>query len=218
MLQATTVACSTAFGPARCRNRRFSGLSLSSLAPRCREGGDQGGAAELGGRTAGNPSPGRRRAGMRCSDWKRWPEPIRGQRSRSWVQRPTPHPCPSPYRRGVPSRFWRPCGDRARTYPLPPNLPYAPPHLIPEGQPSGGMSFGGVRCGACGRGLRLAPGRLREPPWGQYDPCARSSLDEAAAPAAATARGRDNPLRGTGIREPRGSARHRLRRSAARGP
>ena len=34
-------------------------------------------------------------------------------------------------------------------------------------------------CGACGRGLRLAPGRLREPTWGHYDPCARSSLDRA---------------------------------------
>ena len=29
-------------------------------------------------------------------------------------------------------------------YPLPPNLPYNPPHPIPEGRPTGGMSFGGM--------------------------------------------------------------------------
>jgi len=32
-------------------------------------------------------------------------------------------------------------------------------------------------CGACASGLvSRAPGRLRDPPWGHYDPCARSSL------------------------------------------
>ena len=32
-------------------------------------------------------------------------------------------------------------------------------------------------CGACACGLvSRSPGRLRDPPWGHYDPCARSSL------------------------------------------
>lgn len=50
-----------------------------------------------------------------------------------------PHPYPSPIReRGSASRLLQ------KTYPRPPNLPYYPLHLIPEGRPSGGMSYGGV--------------------------------------------------------------------------
>ncbi len=45
-------------------------------------------------------------------------------------------------------------------------------------------------CGACGRGLRLAPGRLREPPWGYYGPCARSSLGGGWSKPAATPQAR----------------------------
>ena len=37
-------------------------------------------------------------------------------------------------------------------------------------------------CGACAVGLiSPLPGRLRDPPWGHYGPCARSSLDRVGA-------------------------------------
>jgi len=36
-------------------------------------------------------------------------------------------------------------------------------------------------CGACAMGLiSPLPGRLRDPPWGYYGPCARSSLEGSA--------------------------------------
>jgi len=41
-------------------------------------------------------------------------------------------------------------GDRPQPYPRPPNLPYNPPHPIPEGRPTGGMSFGGVGAAPAG--------------------------------------------------------------------
>ena len=61
--------------------------------------------------------------------------------------------------------------------------PSEPPVYSPASHPRGAAIRRHVvwrgGCGACGRGLRLAPGRLREPTWGHYDPCARSSLDRA---------------------------------------
>ncbi len=96
-------------------------------------------------------------------------------------------------------------GDNRPTYPRPQNLAYHPLAHHPYGAAVRRYARGWVRVGACGRGLRPAPGRLREPTWGHYDPCARSSLDEAAAPAAARDRRGDNPLRGTGFRGLRGA-------------
>src|SRR5437588_9026959 len=47
-----------------------------------------------------------------------------------------------------------------------------------------------VLCGACASGLvSRALGRLRDPPWGHYDPCARSSLTARLTTGHASAAG-----------------------------
>jgi hypothetical protein len=66
---------------------------------------------------------------------------------------------------------------RGKLIPAPFNLPYPPLAHHPYGAAVRRYARGWVRVGACGRGLRPAPGRLREPTWGHYDPCARSSLE-----------------------------------------
>jgi hypothetical protein len=46
-----------------------------------------------------------------------------------------------------------------------------------SGERSRGIRQRECLCGACALGLVTpAPGRLRDPPWGHYDPCARCSL------------------------------------------
>lgn len=49
-------------------------------------------------------------------------------------------------------------GDTPQTYPRPPNLPYDAAHPIPEGRPTGGMSFGGVGAAPAGEGCASLPG------------------------------------------------------------
>lgn len=74
---------------------------------------------------------------------------------------------------------------------------------------------GWVRVGACGRGYAPLPGGFGAPPWGQYDPCARSSLDGRPArrrPARTPAR---PPVEGH-WRRPEREDRQANRRSAAR--
>ena len=107
---------------------------------------------------------------MRCSDWKRQPEPDRAARE-SGAGRPAyTSPLPlSLQERGFAARFRKliPAIGTSRIIPRIPSRGAADRR---HADWRGG-------CGACGRGLRLAPGRLREPTWGHYDPCARSSLD-----------------------------------------
>ena len=63
-------------------------------------------------------------------------------------------------------------------------------------------------------GLQPGPGRLREPTWGYYGPCARSSLAGPAADRKPSERRRDDPMRGTG----EGSGRDRGKVRMKRGP
>jgi len=81
-------------------------------------------------------------------------------------------------------------------------------------QPSGPGVGGGGRakvslCGACGSGLvSRALGRLRDPPWGHYGPCARSSLE--TRPDRRETRGPELRQRSKGVcREPQQGAERR---------
>jgi len=69
--------------------------------------------------------------------------------------------------------------ERLKLIPAPHHPPYPALAHHPNGAAVRRYAGGWVRVGACGRGLRPAPGRLREPPWGHYGPCARSSLGTA---------------------------------------
>ena len=57
-------------------------------------------------------------------------------------------------------------GDRPQPYPRPPNLPYNAAHPIPEGRPTGGMSFGGVGAAPAGEGCASLPGGFGNRPGG----------------------------------------------------
>ena len=61
-------------------------------------------------------------------------------------------------------------------------------------------------------GLQPGPGRLREPTWGYYGPCARSSLAGPAADREPLERRRDDPMRGTGEGDERDRGKVRMKR------
>jgi hypothetical protein len=106
-------------------------------------------------------------------------------------------------------------GRQTLTYPRPSNLRYPPLAHHPNGAAVRRYAGGWVRVGACGRGLRPAPGRFRGTAEsrrlrrrlplknrrlrklacvGYYGPCARSSLEEEAGQPVTRKRGPESEI------------------------